>query len=324
MADRQFKILSLDGGGIRGFFSAALLSQLESSTGKSIKDHFDLIAGTSTGAIIALGLASGMTATQILAFYEKHGRDIFSERRSLPRWLLRPKYQNAPLMAALRDIFGDRTLNDLGVPVCTTSYELVEGWTRVFKDDHHSNLHWGGERPIWKVAAASSAAPVYFPAVQIDQFDSHIDGGIWANNPVLIGIAEAVKFFDTPLEKISVLSLRTGSRTIRLKHAEAEFFGIYQWAKNVRLLNLVMEAQSKGAHNTASMLLQDGNYTRLDADLSESIPLDNYEAAQALIERGKQSGRVNKMRIAKKFLQDPREPLASTPFADEMEKGEGS
>lgn len=302
MGDRPFKILSLDGGGIRGFFSAALLAQLEESTGKSVKDHFDLIAGTSTGAIIALGIASGMGADKILTFYQEHGKDIFGSPRLLSRWLFEPKYGNEPLVSALKQIFGDRTLNDLDVPVCIASYELVEGHPRVFKDDHHSNLHWGGERPIWKVAAASSAAPVYFPAIQVDQFDSHIDGGIWANNPILIGIAEAVKFFDKPLGNISVLSIGTGSRTIRITHREAESSGIVKWAKNVRLLNLVMEAQSKGAHHTANMLLQEGNYMRIDADLNQPVPLDDYEAAQALIERGKQSGRINRKRIEKAYM----------------------
>src|SRR5258706_10385282 len=139
MSDAPFRILSLDGGGIRGFFSASLLSQFEQSSGKSVSDYFDLIVGTSTGAIIALGLASGLSATDILDFYRYHGPKIFSQGRisRLPRWLFRPKYRNAQLLAALQEIFGEKKLNDLKVPVCITSYELVEGWPRVFKDDHH-------------------------------------------------------------------------------------------------------------------------------------------------------------------------------------------
>lgn len=303
MSDEPFKVLSLDGGGIRGFFSAALLTQVEESTRKAIKDHFDLIVGTSTGAIIALGIASGMSAAQILDFYQIRGLEIFSKPRRLPCALFRPKYKNEPLIAALKEIFGERKLNDLDVPVCVASYELVEGWTRVFKDDHHAELHWGGKRLIWQVAAASSAAPVYFPAVQIDEVDSHVDGGVWANNPVIIGIAEAVKYFNKPLGDISVLSLGTGSRTFRLTHSEAKSFGVIGWAKNVRILNLVMEAQSKGAHNTACMLLQSENYIRIDANLDQPIPLDDHKAARALIERGKQAGRMNTRKIETKFMQ---------------------
>lgn len=302
VADRPFRILSLDGGGIRGFFPAALLSQLESSTGKSVRDHFDLIAGTSTGAIIALGIASGMSASQILEFYQQYGRHIFSKPRRLPNWLFKPKYKSEPLTAALRETFEERTLNDLKVPVCITSYEMVEGYTRVFKDNHHQSLHWGGDQLIWKVAAASSAAPVYFPAMRIGTNDSHVDGGVWANNPVIVGITEAIKFFGAPLDNIAVLSLGTGSRSIRLKPGEGEHFGIISWARGVKMLNLVMEAQSKGAHNTACMLLRDGNYLRIDADLDRPIPLDDYEEAQALIERGQHAGRINKNKIEALFM----------------------
>lgn len=107
MSDRSFKVPSLDGGGIQSFFSAALLTQIEESTRKSVKDHFDLIVGTSTGAIIALGIASGMSAAQILDFYQKRGLEIFSKPRRFPCSLFRPRYKNEPLIAALKEIFGD-------------------------------------------------------------------------------------------------------------------------------------------------------------------------------------------------------------------------
>src|SRR5207248_935880 len=139
-----------------------------------------------------------------------HGRTIFSGGVSLPRCLLRPKYDNRRLVDAFQSILGDKMLKDLKVPVCVPSHELVEGFPRVFKDDHHPDLHWGGNLPIWKVAAASSAAPIFFPAFQVEETDSHIDGGIWANNPVLVGITEAVRYFGQPLENIAVLSIGTG------------------------------------------------------------------------------------------------------------------
>lgn len=187
MSDTTFRLLALDGGGIRGLFSAACLDHLEQHTGKRLADYFDLIVGTSTGAMIALGLSSGMSAAEVLRFYQEYGPHIFAGGRGWFGQLFRPKYDNRRLIEALKNTFGDQTMNDLKVPVCIASYELVQGIPRVFKDDHHPDLHWGGGLTVWKVAAASSAAPLVFPAVQVQDQDSHIDGGIWANNPIMHG-----------------------------------------------------------------------------------------------------------------------------------------
>lgn len=305
MSESSFKILSLDGGGIRGLFSASLLAYLEEHTGKRLADHFNLIAGTSTGAIIALGLAAGLTAQELLEFYQQHGPNIFSKRRNR---LFCPRYDNSKLIAALQDVFGDKTLNDLGKPVCIPSYELVAGYPRVFKDDHHPELHWGGKQLIWKVAAASSAAPLFFPSIQVEDNDSHIDGGIWANNPTLVGITEAMRYFQQPLEQISVLSIGTGTRTCRLPYAMSRAMGIIGWGWGGRIVSVVMDAQSAAVHNAAQLLLPRDNYLRLNVDLSESIALDNYKASVPLIERGRQEARIHARDIAAKFLTSAQVP----------------
>ena len=106
------RILSIDGGGIKGVAPASFLAALEDSLGVPVSQYFDLIVGTSTGGIIALGLGLGLTARQILEFYEVHGPAIFrGDRRLLAlRWLLRAKYDSSPLQSALHDVFGDRFL----------------------------------------------------------------------------------------------------------------------------------------------------------------------------------------------------------------------
>ncbi len=304
MISAPFRILSLDGGGIRGVFGAALLEHVETYSGKSIAEHFDLITGTSTGAIIALGLASNRPAADILGFYREHGPTIFSERSPFKGWL-RPRYRNTKLVEALRSILGDDTLNDLAVPVCIPSYELSEGCPRVFKDNHHADLHWGGDQPLWKIAAASSAAPTYFPAFQIGIADSHIDGGIWANNPVLVGIAEAVKYFEQPLESLSILSIATGSSPMRLPYSQARAMGLIGWAHRGRIIDVVFQAQSQSADGIARMLLPPERYLRIDANCAAPIPLDKYGRAEPLLERGAQAGRKYMLEIQKRFLGQP-------------------
>jgi len=306
--ERCFRILSLDGGGIRGLFSAAFLAHVEkhNASGKALVDHFDLIVGTSTGSIIALGLAAGHPASEVLSFYCQHGPTIFGGARWRKLWqLFHPKYGNARLGEAVRDVFGDKTLNDVQVPVCIPSYELVSGVPRVFKDDHHPALHWGGDQPIWKVVVASSAAPTYFPSFQLGQADNHIDGGIWANNPILVGITEAVKYFGQSLDNISVLSVGTGTRALRLAHGQTKSRGALGWGwahGGPLLLNLVLAAQSQSAHGAATLLLPPDRYLRIDADLTDPIPLDSYAAAEHLIERGIQAGRTHLATIEQTFL----------------------
>ncbi len=304
MSNPPFRILSLDGGGIRGLFTAAFLAHIEEHSGKRLVDHFDLIVGTSTGSIIALGLAAGLPASTILGFYRQHGPAIF-QGGSMWRWLRKPKYGNESLTKAVQEILGEKTLGELLVPVCVPSHELVEGQPRVFKDDHHPSLHWGGTLPVWKVAMASAAAPTYFPSFQIDDQDAHIDGGIWANNPIVVGIAEAVKYFDQPLENIAALSVGTGTLVPRLSHEKARHRGLIGWGRDARILNVVMDAQAKAAHFTAGMLLQKGHYLRVDADLNERIDLDRYGSAQPLIERGHQAGRVYRNQVVSEFLAWP-------------------
>lgn len=302
MSNSPFKILSFDGGGIRGLFSASVASHLEQNTGKRLIDHFDLVVGTSTGAIIALGLAAGLTGEEILQFYELHGPDIFARKRRLSQ-VIRPKYSNRPFVAALQEVFGDRTLNDLKAPVCIAAYEMIEAVPRVLKTDHNAGLHWGGARTVWKVAAASAAAPTFFPPVTIDREDLHIDGGLWANNPVLIGITEAMTRFEQPLGNIRILSIGTCSKPPRFMPGKMTTWGLVSWVRRNRILETVFTAQSQAAEGVAKLLL--GHHqVRIDAELSTGVPMDSYRLAKHLIERGSQAGRNAKMTVEATFLVD--------------------
>jgi patatin-like phospholipase/acyl hydrolase len=305
MSDAPFRLLALDGGGIRGLFAASCLAHLEQHTGKRLADYFDLIVGTSTGAIIALGLSAGMTAHEVLCFYQEQGPRIFNGGRGWVGQLFRPKYDNHRLTEALKNIFGDQAMNDLKVPVCVASYELVQGVPRVFKDDHHPELHWGGGLTVWKVAAASSAAPLVFPAFQVQTQDSHIDGGIWANNPVMIGVTEAVRYFDRQISDVLALSIGTGTQAFRLERRRSAALGWIGWGRDKRIVNAVFDAQSQSAHWAAKLLLPQEQYIRIDADLSTSIPLDDYHTALPLIERGAQAGRMHKTKVEQLFLTTP-------------------
>lgn len=304
MTSQPFKILTIDGGGIRGLFPASFLSHIEEHTDKRIVDHFDLVVGTSTGAIIALGLAAGMPAQEILKFYQRLGKEVFAQPRDRFTQWFKPKYDNKRLVAELRAVFGEKVLNDFEVGVAVASYEVVAGTPRVIKNDHHKDLHWGGGLQAWKVAAASSAAPLFLPGFRIEDQDYHIDGGIWANNPVLIGITEAIRYYEQSIENLQVLSVGTGTKAFSMDVSKGLNFGKIGWVREERIVNVVSDAQSQSAFYTAKLLLKPEQYHRVDATLPAAIPMDNYKRALPLIEMADQQGRLKKNEIENVFLSE--------------------
>ena len=295
----SYRVLSLDGGGMLGIFTASVIAELERELSAPLADSVDLIVGTSTGGIIGLGLAAGKSGEEMRDFYAHEGSRIFARPRRLPRRLLRqPKYDRRVLDEVLRREFGELRLNDLATPVCITAHELVAGATRVWKDDHHEQLTGGGDQLVWKVAAATSAAPTYFAPVQLGATDSHVDGGIWANNPALVGITEAVRYAGKDLADIRLLSIGTTTRTFTVEsHEQATRMGIIAWVKEAREL-LLSGSVSMASDKQAELLLPPGNYLRLDSERATKVALDDYEQCRGLREVGEQVARVNRQRVA--------------------------
>ncbi len=197
---KTFKILSIDGGGIKGLYSAKILSHLEDEYKCRLSDHFDMICGTSTGGIIALALSLKVPAADILGFYKQKGPLIFPIQRKWPRkfafvkqLLFRSKYRKSVLQDALQSVLGNAKMGDSENLLCIPSFNVTTGKNRVFKKNHH-NLRGDDNLLMVDVALATSAAPTYFPMHMVDGA-YFVDGGIWANNPTLCGLTEALKYF---------------------------------------------------------------------------------------------------------------------------------
>ncbi len=300
--DGDFRILALDGGGIRGIFTASFLATLEDLSRGRIADHFDLIVGTSTGGIIGLALAFGIPAKEILDLYVGRGRQIFSRPRKLGM-LLRPKYESGPLARILREVFGERIINDVLTPVCVTSYELTDSYPRIWKDDHAEDSLDGGENLAWKIALATSSAPIYFPGTTVVTGDSHVDGGLFANNPALVGLTEAVKYFRRPLDRIRILSVGAGERAERIPGARASRMGVWHW--KTAMYEHMLIAQARIVHEIARRLLAPGQYDRVNVPLEQPYPFDDYEAARTLVEPGARAARTRFLEIRRKYLSAP-------------------
>lgn len=173
------RILSLDGGGIKGVFPAAFLASLEEEVEGSIGDYFDLIAGTSTGGIIALGLGLGFTAKQLLLFYEEFGSLVFSSNRLLRslRGIGLSKYSREPLRKALENNFHNLKIGGSKTRLVIPSLNLDTGEVYVYKTAHHPRFEKDYKDLVVDVALATAAAPTYFPAHRNSFGVPLVDGG---------------------------------------------------------------------------------------------------------------------------------------------------
>ncbi len=264
---RRRRVLALDGGGIKGVLAAAFLATVETATGKRIADHFDLVAGTSTGGIIALGLGLGLSAREIVEFYVREGPRIFDQADAidakgvtqawvakLRAWRRRgqrlawPKYEPDALRVALTTAFGSRTLGDSRLRLVIPAYHGDKDDVYVFKTRHHPRLQVDWRERAVDVALATAAAPTYFRAHVMPSGAPLIDGGIWANNPAGVAAVEARSILGWKDDDLFVLSLGCTEEIFDVP-TSAGYKGLL-----LKSSELFMRGQSRAAAGTAKLL----------------------------------------------------------------------
>ena len=210
------KVLSIDGGGIKGIYPATILANFESRLSQPLHEYFDLIVGTSTGGIIALAISLGIPAVQIAEFYEKYGPTIFGGSRIIGylRHALKIKYDATPLKKALDETFGSKRIDDCLTRTVVVSMK-TKGEVHLYKTCHRKDFTRDFHLPVVEAALATSAAATYFPSHLSSSDEFMTDGGLWANNPVLVAAVEAVGLLDWPRDDIRVLSLGCTEKSIR-------------------------------------------------------------------------------------------------------------
>ncbi len=278
----RYRILSLDGGGIRGLITAILLMRLEAERGLSgWLGRADLMAGTSTGGLIALSLAKGRSLEEILALYHDRAERIFDDS-----WLdnvkdlgtiLGAQYRTDGLKHELRRLFGTSRLRDLRKRVLVTAFDLdnehPEPGRRRWKPKLFHNFPGAdsdGAMRAWQVGLYTCAAPTYFPTV-----DGYVDGGVFASNPSMCALAQSqdARIGRTAaLEGVTLLSLGTGSSLIYVKGAKHDW-GYAQWAQ--ALLGVMFDGTIGIADYQCRQMLG-ARYHRLAPAFApdEAFPLD--------------------------------------------------
>lgn len=292
------RILSLDGGGFLGLATAAFLQETERHFGITCQQSFDLFCGTSTGAIIALALASGMSGKEIVSLYKEFGTKVFADRRLGSRLrkigcgIFISKYSNRALKSALSDAFGETTLGDIkarGKSVLVTAFSVTTGKPRIFKTNHSDDLTRDDGYRLQDIALASAAAPTYFPLVRLESpvnqsEERYGDGGVFANHPALLGYAEAVSHLRIDPADVRILSLSTPRADLSERASERSLFqqyllsrGLISWG--TKLAGVMIDSTSMIAHETLRRLLSwrnntDAHYVRIVLEKPRGLGLD--------------------------------------------------
>lgn len=279
----KYRILSLDGGGLRGLITARLLARLNAHPAiAGWLGTVDLFAGTSTGGILALGLACGKTPEEICAVYQQRGGIIFDDSlwdnlRDLGK-TVGADYSSKGLKAELKNVFGTLQLKDIARKVAIPTFDLDNeevAARRTWKPKIFHNFQGpdsDGAQRVADIALYTSSAPTYFPSA-----DGYIDGGVYANNPSIVALAQAISRRNQPaeraaLDEVVLLSLGTGVSLTYIKGQTLDW-GYAQWAQP--LINVLMDGVAGISDYQAQQLLDD-RYHRLQIvfDPRETIPLD--------------------------------------------------
>ncbi|GAB4186008.1 MAG: patatin-like phospholipase family protein [Coleofasciculaceae cyanobacterium] len=318
-----FRILSLDGGGIRGLVSAYMLLEIEKKLKENnkppIREYFDMIAGTSTGSILAAGIALGYSIEELINIYTERGLEIFPYQ-NLFDWgrlkmlfkygLSAPKFSNEGLINVLKNEPKFQkpdgsyiTIKEVGQDekapiVLILAFDTMYRNTTFFTSYHipAEGNRWYNNIPLWEICVSSAAAPTFFPAYELKHHEEsksegieedwsfpHVDGGVTANNPSLCAIAHAIQL-GHKLEDISLLSIGTGQNKKPLTFNEIVGWGLIQWG--LRISDVFMEGQGE-VQSRVCMELMGGatcrRYLRLQFDLNTAFGKPNNYLAQAPI-----------------------------------------
>lgn len=292
---KKFKILALDGGGIRGIITAQILETVEAKIkkrlGKDIRlnQYFDLIAGTSTGSILAAGLAIGKTPTQLKEIYSKSGGKIFNTswlRKNTTKWIYGSKYPNEGLIEVLQNNFGDITLREVyqkhSAELLILAYDTFHRNTTFFISPCPEQNRWFNDMKLWEICTSSSSAPTFFPPYEFKFMDTddqgnkverrfpHVDGGLSANCPAMAALSHVMKIKRKKIEDISILSIGTGRTTKPLEHKEMKNWGTLLWGTHVS--DVFMGSQIQITTDACEQMVNSANpngYLRLQFELNQ-------------------------------------------------------
>lgn len=317
------RILSLDGGGIKGTMPAAFLAALEEDLAEPIGSYFDLVAGTSTGGIIALGLGLGKTAKELLDLYERRGPIIFGQAdddgtvpgkvrrlwrslRTNGRWVVRPKHDEEVLARELGRVLGEEQIGRSRTRLIIPAWDADLRGPYIFKTAHHERLKTDFRKTALDAAMATAAAPTYYGRHRTADDVGLTDGGTWAHNPTALAVVEAITLLGWEAEDLRVLSLGCLDEVYMLPDNP----GV--GGLGLKALNLYADGQSHGALGMAKLLTGHPYDGERIYRYSPSVPsgffsLDDTSKISRLKGIGMSAARNAKPHLASIFFSEPAE-----------------
>ena len=246
--------------------------------------YFDLIAGTSTGGIIALGLAAGLSASRLRNLYVERGHEIFPpDRRGAIGVMQRPirkisrlfryRYDGKALSRVLEEAFADRKLGDAQTRLCIPSFDGRYGEVYIFKTPHHPDFRWDAKEHMTSVAMATAAAPTFYRPLEHGGY-TFVDGGVWANNPIMVALVDSLSCFALQPEQVRILSLGCGEMQYLVDRSKTVRGGSWAWRD---IFDASLRLQSQNALGQAGLLTGNERIMRVNVPtMQEKIELDDW------------------------------------------------
>ena len=286
---RKNLAIAVDGGGIKGVIVTRALSMVEQELGYPLHERIGLTAGTSTGSIIAAGLASGLEAKTLDQLYLELGNQIFHKSLRTLLWpLFNYRYSNQPLEKALQKYFGEKSISKLWnarhpIDLVITTFDIVEGRTRFIKPYKSSYKNWS----VVKAMLASAAAPTFFPSID----GRYVDGGVGSyGNPCYLAAFEIMFILGWKLSETTLISFGTGRDPNTLKPGEVNHFLPLRYISP--LLDAFQVSAADQQVGLVNRLFNRLDFRRYQVDLKTSIQMDDPSSIPELLQYGDKLGEM--------------------------------
>jgi hypothetical protein len=313
------RMLCLDGGGVLGAFSVAFLAAIEAELGRPIGGYFDLIAGTSTGGILAVALGMGLKASDVLELYQEHGAEILGgddttitlrglRRGGGLRWMHRKRKGADKLRTVLREALGTKRLGEAGTRLLIPAWHPERQRAYVYRTPHHDRPLKDAETTAVDIALATATAPRHLPAQLSGRGVGLIDGGIWANNPVALAVVEAIGPLGWDPASLRVMSLGC------IAEGPGGHLGSRAGDLAQKLKDLFMDGQAHGAMGIAELLTggdsnQNAVYRIEHRVPSIDDPVDNTQVLKDITRMGYAKAGERLPSLSYVFFSQPAEPF---------------
>ena len=305
------RILAIDGGGALGIFPAAFLATIRQQTQYPIASYFDLIAGCSTGGVLALGLGLNLPTEELVNFYKISAPKVFGKKKNFLQFLTsKPIYPIDQLTFELQSAVGDKLLGNSTKRLVIPAWNCLTRKPTIYKTAHHKKYSLDHKIPVIEIALATSAAPHYFGKYTSPQGEQFLDGGLYAINPVMIAISEAVSILGWEKDDLRILSLGTTSEVRNKKVPwRINIYGYMSYQ-----LETVLEAQSSAAlamarHFTGDTITRERVW-RIDMPVAaQAYDIDETDDLGDLEGLGRSLAKEKCFRLKKTFFHETAEPF---------------